>query len=125
MIPFNNAESSNLGVVSATRGYVPVVYLYRRPYGTSDDVGRLKAALTKALVSFYPLAGRLAVDGNGRPEVDCNMEGAVFVVERAGLAVDGARQFELSPEMRRLFIPPRRFMGARHRRARRPGAYVR
>lgn len=68
-------------------------------------MGRLKAALAKALVSFYPLAGRLAVDGNSRPEVDYNTEGAVFVVEHAGLAVDGALQFELLPEMRRLFIP--------------------
>ncbi|CAI0394609.1 unnamed protein product [Linum tenue] len=43
------------------------------------DVGVLKEALRKALVPFYPVAGRFRRDGgDGRLEVDCNGEGVLF-----------------------------------------------
>ncbi|WVZ48925.1 hypothetical protein U9M48_000316 [Paspalum notatum var. saurae] len=67
--------------------HTPTVYLYHRHRASSSDdffdVTRLKASLAKALVIFYPLAGRFAVDDNGRPEISCNGEGALFVVARS------------------------------------------
>lgn len=62
---------SPLDLMMVNRGHTPTVYFYR---SASDDgffdVARLKAAMAKALVPFYPLAGRLGVDGDGRPEID-------------------------------------------------------
>ncbi|TVU25982.1 hypothetical protein EJB05_28506, partial [Eragrostis curvula] len=59
----------------------PLVHFYRaNPDATAFDVARLKEALAKALVAFYPLAGRLDIDNEGRTEIICNNEGVLFVV---------------------------------------------
>jgi shikimate O-hydroxycinnamoyltransferase len=58
------------------------------------------------LVPFYPLAGRLAAGPGGRLEIDCNGEGALFVVARADFTGDEMfTDFEPSPEARRLLVP--------------------
>ncbi|CAM6126921.1 unnamed protein product [Calypogeia fissa] len=44
-----------------------------------DIVGALKESLAKALVHFYPLAGRLALEDDGLVQIHCNDEGAVFI----------------------------------------------
>uniref|UniRef100_M8BWW1 Anthranilate N-benzoyltransferase protein 1 n=1 Tax=Aegilops tauschii TaxID=37682 RepID=M8BWW1_AEGTA len=68
--------------------------------------GRLRQALARALVPFYPLAGRMATGPEGRLEIDCNGEGALFVVARADFTGDEMfRDFEPSPEARRLLVP--------------------
>lgn len=63
--------------------------------------------MAKALVAFYPLAGRVGVDGDGRAEIDCAGQGALFVVAHSDLAVDedDLSNFQPSPELRRLFVP--------------------
>ncbi|KAG5530901.1 hypothetical protein RHGRI_025751 [Rhododendron griersonianum] len=43
----------------------------------------LKSSLSKVLVHYYPLAGRLTTDSEGRLVVDCTDEGAVFVEAKA------------------------------------------
>ncbi|KAI8537637.1 hypothetical protein RHMOL_Rhmol09G0039700 [Rhododendron molle] len=43
----------------------------------------LKSSLSKVLVHYYPLAGRLTTDLEGRLVVDCTDEGAVFVEAKA------------------------------------------
>ncbi|KAI4985699.1 hypothetical protein ZWY2020_018329 [Hordeum vulgare] len=84
----------------------PTVYFYRSRSGDFFDVARLKAAMAKALVAFYPLASRLGVGSrNGRPVIDCAGQGALFVVARSDLAVDDFSGFKPSPELRRLFVP--------------------
>ncbi|KAA3480055.1 shikimate O-hydroxycinnamoyltransferase-like [Gossypium australe] len=48
----------------------------------ADDIPkqrRLKEALSKILVPFYPIAGRLGYDENGRLEIICNAEEVLFV----------------------------------------------
>ena len=102
---------SPLDLIIANRGHTPTVYLYSSSNvaaGDDDffDVARLKEAMAKALVAFYPLAGRLGVDDDGRVEITCNGEGAVFVVARADLTVDDIKDdFKPAPELRRLFVP--------------------
>ncbi|KQJ89246.1 hypothetical protein BRADI_4g24425v3 [Brachypodium distachyon] len=100
---------SSLDVTMSNTGYTPTAYCYRPESGVHDDdffdVPRVKAAMAKALVAFYPLAGRLGMDGNGRLEIDCAGQGALFVVARSDLTVD-LSNFEPSQELRNLLVPP-------------------
>ncbi|KAM3279085.1 hypothetical protein ACQJBY_046408 [Aegilops geniculata] len=97
---------SPLDLMLVNRGHTPTVYFYRSEPGDFFDVARLKAAMAKALVAFYPLAGRLGVGGrDGRLVIDCAGQGALFVVARSDLTVDDFSSFNPSPELRRLFVP--------------------
>ncbi|KAK8991690.1 hypothetical protein V6N11_062691 [Hibiscus sabdariffa] len=69
---------SNMDLVM-TVYHISIVYFYKSN-GSSDffDTKVLKEALSKILVSFYPVAGRLGYDENGRLEIVCNGEGVLF-----------------------------------------------
>ncbi|GJN19546.1 hypothetical protein PR202_gb06833 [Eleusine coracana subsp. coracana] len=106
--PSKSLWLSPLDLLLTNRGHTPTVYFYRPGDGAADffDVARLKAAMARALVDFYPLAGRLNIDDdNGRPEISCNGEGALFVVARSNLSVNDFNDMKPSPELRRLFAP--------------------
>ncbi|PPD66258.1 hypothetical protein GOBAR_DD36862 [Gossypium barbadense] len=97
--PKGSIWNSNLDLL-ISRYHVSTVYFYK-PNGCSDffDTGRVKEGLSKVLVPFYPIAGRLGVkeglskvlvpfypiagrlgyDENGRLEIICNDEGVPFV----------------------------------------------
>lgn len=100
---------SSLDLMLAKSGHVPLVYFYRSCAGGDGDVffdvARLKAALSRALVSFYPLAGRLGVDVDGRLQVDCAEQGVPLLVAHSDHTVDEFSSFKPSPELRRLFVP--------------------
>lgn len=96
---------SPLDLMQLNRGHTPTVYFYPSDGDDFFDVARLKAAVAKALVAFYPLAGRLVMDGDGRPEIDCSGQGVLFVVARSDLTIDDLSDFQPSPELRRLFVP--------------------
>ena len=91
----------------ANRGYTPLVHFYRRRCSVDDffDVAKLKTALGKALVPFYPMAGRLRVDANGRLEIHCNSKGMLFLVASSHLTMDDFSDLKSSPRLRRLFVP--------------------
>ncbi|XP_073011038.1 putrescine hydroxycinnamoyltransferase 1-like [Typha latifolia] len=97
---------SNLDQVTS-RAYTPTVYLYRSK-GEPDffSVQSLKSSLAKALVPFYPLAGRLGLDQNGRVEINCTGDGVPFVVARSGSTIDDFKDFAPSQEIRDSFAPP-------------------
>jgi len=105
---------SPLDLLMANRGHTPLVQFYRRPSGgdATDffDVTRLKDALGKALVNFYPLAGRLdeeEEEGGGRLQINCNGQGALFLVaHNSHLTVDHFSDLKPSSELRRLLVPP-------------------
>ncbi|KAI8569150.1 hypothetical protein RHMOL_Rhmol02G0256200 [Rhododendron molle] len=73
---------------------VRTVYCFNRSDctgGGGDDevlVGVIKNALSKVLVHYYPVAGRLAMDSEGRPVVDCTGEGAVFIEAKADCSIE-------------------------------------
>ncbi|XP_062233434.1 hydroxycinnamoyltransferase 4-like [Phragmites australis] len=98
---------SNLDL-AARRGYTPTVYFYR-PNGEPGffAADAVKDSLARALVAFYPLAGRLGMDSTGRVQVDCTGEGAVFVTARSDYVLDDLmNEFVPCNEMRDLFVPP-------------------
>ncbi|KAH9703076.1 Shikimate O-hydroxycinnamoyltransferase [Citrus sinensis] len=84
--------------------HIPAVYFYRRPNGSSKffEAGLLKEALSKVLVAFYPLAGRLTKDENGRTEIRCNGEGVLFVEAQANCVIDDFGDFESSLKLMQL-----------------------
>ncbi|XP_066354761.1 putrescine hydroxycinnamoyltransferase 2-like [Miscanthus floridulus] len=86
--------------------YTRVINYYPAGAGFFDPE-RLRVALAKALVLFYPLAGRLSLGEDGRRRhVDFNSEGVQFVVARADAT--GAELFEdyqPSPEVMEMFVP--------------------
>ncbi|KAF8780636.1 hypothetical protein HU200_001238 [Digitaria exilis] len=98
---------SNLDL-AARRGYTPTVYFYRpdgEPGLFALDV--IKDSLARALVPFYPLAGRLGLDATGRLQVDCTGEGVLFVTARSDYVLDDLiNDFVPCTEMRDLFVPP-------------------
>ncbi|KAL5563823.1 hypothetical protein UlMin_033570 [Ulmus minor] len=79
------------------------VHFYR-PKGESNffDPAILKEALSKTLVSFYPMAGRLSRDHNNRIEVNCNAEGVLFVEADTNSAIEDLGDFCPSPELDKL-----------------------
>ncbi|CAL5051472.1 unnamed protein product [Urochloa decumbens] len=107
--PAGSIWLSNLDL-AARRGYTPTVYFFRsngEPGFFAADA--VKASLSRALVAFYPLAGRLGADAaTGRLQIDCTAEGAVFVTARsAHYSLDDLmREFVPCREMRDLFVPP-------------------
>ncbi|KAK9923686.1 hypothetical protein M0R45_032092 [Rubus argutus] len=92
--------------------HTPLVHLYKPNKSASDnffDMRVLKHSLSKALVQFYPFAGRLkqkSDDGeNGGIEIDCNAEGALFVVANSSSCISDFGDFASTPEFGRGLIP--------------------
>ncbi|KAK4488891.1 hypothetical protein RD792_004681 [Penstemon davidsonii] len=83
--------------------HTPSVYFYR-PNGAANffDAAVLKGALGRALVPFYPMAGRLKRDEDGRIEIDCNAEGVLFVEAESDGMVDDYGDFAPTLELRSL-----------------------
>ncbi|KAH6555923.1 hypothetical protein KP509_1Z217400 [Ceratopteris richardii] len=71
---------SNIDLV-IPRIHIPTVYFYESRRGAREvfDCEHLKESLSRALVPFYPMAGRLKDKGRGRVDIDCNGKGALFV----------------------------------------------
>ncbi|KAL0397157.1 UNVERIFIED_CONTAM: Shikimate O-hydroxycinnamoyltransferase [Sesamum calycinum] len=100
--PMVSLWNSNVDLV-VPNFHTPSVYFYR-PTAADNffDAGVLKAALGRALVPFYPMAGRLKRDEDGRVEIDCNAEGVLFVEAESDGVVDDYGDFAPTLELRRL-----------------------
>lgn len=59
---------------------VQTIYCFKSQDKSNEQIfDILRKSLSKVLVDFYPLAGRLTVSDDGKLIVDCTGEGAVFV----------------------------------------------
>lgn len=85
------------------RTYTPTVYFYRSN-GSPDffSLDILKEALSKVLVPFYPMAGRLKTSPDGRVEINCNGEGALLAEAVTDSAIDDFVDFSPTVELKRL-----------------------
>ncbi|XP_010265527.1 PREDICTED: shikimate O-hydroxycinnamoyltransferase-like [Nelumbo nucifera] len=100
--PQRSLWNSNVDLV-VPRMHTPSVYFYR-PTGSTNffDPKVLKEALSKALVPFYPMAGRLKRDEDGRIEINCNGEGVLFVEAETGSVIDDFGDFAPTMELKQL-----------------------
>ncbi|WRX22845.1 hypothetical protein QQP08_015332 [Theobroma cacao] len=79
---------SNLDLVMIMY-HISTVYFYK-PNGSTNifDTKVLKESLSKILVPFYPIAGRLGYDENGRLEIICNAKGVLFTEAESSSIID-------------------------------------
>lgn len=99
--------NSNLDQLVPRYMHIPTVYFYRPKAGGHDnffDPTILKEALSKVLVPFYPMAGRLSSLDNGRIEINCNAEGVLFIEAETNSVLDDFGDFSPTPELR-ILIP--------------------
>ncbi|XP_065869325.1 shikimate O-hydroxycinnamoyltransferase [Euphorbia lathyris] len=94
--------NSNVDLV-VPRFHTPSVYFYR-PTGAPNffDPDVIKTALSKALVPFYPMAGRLRRDEDGRIEINCNAQGVLLVLADTTSVVDDFGDFAPTLELKKL-----------------------
>lgn len=63
---------------------VRTIYCFKSEEKGNEDAAQvIKDALSKVLVHYYPLAGRLTISPEMKLIVDCNAEGAVYVEAEA------------------------------------------
>ncbi|XP_059640448.1 shikimate O-hydroxycinnamoyltransferase [Cornus florida] len=100
--PRQGLWNSNVDLV-VPNFHTPSVYFYR-PTAAADffDATVLKHALARALVPFYPMAGRLRRDEDGRIEIDCQGQGVLFVEAETDSVVDDFGDFAPTLELRQL-----------------------
>ncbi|XP_043705192.1 spermidine hydroxycinnamoyl transferase-like [Telopea speciosissima] len=86
--------------------HAPTIYFYRPTSSdvsiTSADIDTLRDSLSKVLVQFYPLAGRLHWIGGGRLELDCNAAGAKLFEAESDASIVDFGDFRPTPEIREL-----------------------
>ncbi|KAH6819562.1 hydroxycinnamoyl-CoA shikimate/quinate hydroxycinnamoyl transferase [Perilla frutescens var. frutescens] len=99
--PSGNLWLSSLDLLMPATHHTRTVYFYRSDGGGANffDTAAMKAALGRALVDFYPYAGRLKKDDNGRIEIDCNAEGVLFVEADCDGAVADLGGFGPRPDL--------------------------
>ncbi|KAK7358672.1 hypothetical protein VNO77_00610 [Canavalia gladiata] len=68
---------------------VRTIYCYKSCCrGNEDAADVMKEALSKILVLYYPMAGRLTISSEGKLIVDCREEGVVFVEAEANCVIE-------------------------------------
>ncbi|XP_057528851.1 anthranilate N-benzoyltransferase protein 2-like [Amaranthus tricolor] len=88
-----------------------LLYVYPSPNQTNRtnsffDTNILKNALSKTLVHFYPMAGRLKRnEKTGRMEIDCNSKGVVFVEVETTHTLADFGEFKPTNELRSVVFP--------------------
>uniref|UniRef100_A0A0D6R4N5 Shikimate O-hydroxycinnamoyltransferase n=1 Tax=Araucaria cunninghamii TaxID=56994 RepID=A0A0D6R4N5_ARACU len=94
--------NSNVDLV-VPRIHTPSVYFYR-PTGSPDffSMEVLKDALSKVLVPFYPMAGRLKRDADGRIEIHCAGQGVLLVEATTDSVIDDFGDFAPTMELKQL-----------------------
>ncbi|KAJ1407943.1 Transferase [Sesbania bispinosa] len=58
--------------------HTPTIYIYKAKHNP-DFIERLRKSLSKILVHYYPIAGRVCWTEGGRIEFDCNAKGAILL----------------------------------------------
>ncbi|XP_035846183.1 shikimate O-hydroxycinnamoyltransferase [Helianthus annuus] len=84
--------------------YTLMVYFYW-PNGAPNffDTKVMKDGLSRALVAFYPIAGRLRQGKDGRSEIDCQGQGVLFLEAESDGVIDDFAEFAPQLELLKIF----------------------
>ncbi|XP_043709158.1 spermidine hydroxycinnamoyl transferase-like [Telopea speciosissima] len=87
--------------------HAPTVYFYNAPLTdkaiiTTSAMDTMRDSLSKVLVQFYPLAGRLQWIEGGRLELDCNSMGVQLFEAESDMEISDFGDFSPTPKMREL-----------------------
>nr|QDF44407.1 rosmarinic acid synthase [Phacelia campanularia] len=83
--------------------HTPTVYFYRPTTTSLSEASQiLRDSLSKALVIFYPIAGRVRWAEKGRVELHCNGEGVLVVEAESEATIEDYGDFIPTPEIRAL-----------------------
>ncbi|XP_042509682.1 spermidine hydroxycinnamoyl transferase-like [Macadamia integrifolia] len=88
--------------------HAPIIYFYRPSNNSiilSSAMDTMRDSLSKVLVQFYPLAGRLQWIEGRRLELDCNSMGAQLFEAESDAEISDFGDFTPTPKMEDL-IPP-------------------
>ncbi|ONK81368.1 uncharacterized protein A4U43_C01F28300 [Asparagus officinalis] len=85
---------SNIDDQMGLRNHIPFIHVYRRPQnGPGCDPGPIiHQALSRALIHYYPLAGRLRNGGKEKLVVECTGEGMVYRDADADVTIELLRK---------------------------------
>ncbi|CAO2834348.1 unnamed protein product [Amaranthus hypochondriacus] len=92
--PYEFKELSDIDDQGSLRFHIPMIQIYRNDGSSGgalrgqDPAKVLKEAVSKALVFYYPLAGRLREKAGGKLVVECNGEGILFVEAYADVTLN-------------------------------------
>lgn len=84
---------------SRNRFHIRCVFFYKNnPTMDGQDPAKvIREALARALIYYYPLAGRLIKGTNQKLYVDCTAEGVIFIEASADITLDQLGDTILSP----------------------------
>ncbi|KAI4357058.1 hypothetical protein L6164_001032 [Bauhinia variegata] len=74
--------------------HIPSIYVYKPNQNLDDFVERMRESLSKILVHYYPVAGRLRWIEGGRLELDCNEMGVTIWLAESPKSLDEYGNFE-------------------------------
>ncbi|KAG1346250.1 acyl transferase 5 [Cocos nucifera] len=90
--PSGNLPLSFMDRLPASRFLVDSIHVFRNG---QQPAMVIRDALSKALVSYYPVAGRLAMSNQGELEIACTRDGVWFVVASADRSLEDVNHLEL------------------------------
>ncbi|KAG6413263.1 hypothetical protein SASPL_125971 [Salvia splendens] len=98
--PGGSVWLSNLDLLSPANYHTLSVHFYPHD-GSGDffDAAALKEALARALVVFYPYAGRLKLNDSNRLEIDCNGKGVLLVEAESDGTLEELGDFAPRPDL--------------------------
>mgnify|MGYP003703348603 CR=1 FL=1 len=96
--PGGSLPLSSIDKTAAVRVSVDFIQVFPSSAEAAKDqaasVAAMREGFARALVHYYPVAGRIAEPVPGEPEIDCNGEGVWFIEAEASCAREEARNFE-------------------------------
>nr|GLL44398.1 methanol O-anthraniloyltransferase-like [Ipomoea trifida] len=97
--PHQHKPLSDLDDQGTVRVHIPVLMFYRNSVERrgEDPAMAIKEGLAKALVFYYPLAGRIFEGENGKLIVNCNGKGVLFVEAKANVKLEQLSEKSMQP----------------------------
>ncbi|KAG5138354.1 hypothetical protein JHK82_023085 [Glycine max] len=90
---------------STRKAHSPVIYIYKAKHNIEYNIERMKESLSKTLVYFYPVAGRLSLSESGRMEVDCNAKGVTLIEAETAKTLADFGDFSPSDSIKEELVP--------------------